>query len=309
MPAETISICVPVYNGADWLSEALDSALDQTRSDFELLIVDNGSTDDSLAIVQSYAGRDDRVRIEHSDETVSAIANHNRCVDLARGSLVKFLHHDDTLRADCVARMAAVFEEEPTVGLVFSRRDVVLDDPDDPAARAWAEAYGTLHDGFGELELVNGGAGLLDRWLPTFGGTDFANWVAEPSATMLRKEAVRRAGGFNLAVWQSFDIDLWLRVMAVSDVGFIDEPLVRFRHHTLSLSARTSRSHEDWLDRLWLFESLLASPGFERHRKLLRSFRRRELLRVLRRQTGRLVRRNMDLRPLGRYLAHRLRRR
>jgi glycosyltransferase involved in cell wall biosynthesis len=307
--AETISICVPVYNGADWLAEAIDSALAQTRTDFELLIVDNGSTDASLAVAQSYAGRDDRVRLEHSDETVSAIANHNRCLDLARGSLIKFLHHDDALRADCLARMAAVFEQEPAVGLVFSRRDVVLDDPDDPGARAWAQGYGTLHDGFGELELVNSGADLLDRWLQTLGGTDFANWVAEPSATMLRKEAVRRAGGFNLGVWQSFDVDLWLRVMAVSDVGFIDEPLVRFRHHTLSLTARTSRSHEDWLDRLWLFESLLASPGFERHRKLLRSFRRRELIRVARRQIGRLARGNADLRPLGRYLAHRLRRR
>jgi glycosyltransferase involved in cell wall biosynthesis len=307
--AETISICIPVYNGADWLSEAIDSALAQTRTDFELLIVDNGSTDDSLAVARSYAGRDDRVRLEHSDETVSAIANHNRCLDLARGSLIKFLHHDDVLRADCLARMAAVFEQEPAVGLVFSRRDVVLDDPDDPGARAWAQAYGTLHDGFGGLELVNSGADLLDRWLPTFGGTDFANWVAEPSATMLRKEAVRRAGGFNLGVWQSFDVDLWLRVMAVSDVGFIDEPLVRFRHHTLSLTARTSRSHEDWLDRLWLFESLLASPGFERHRKKLRSFRRRELRRVARRQIGRLARGNADLRPLGRYLSHRLRRR
>lgn len=307
MSAETISICIPVYNGADWLSEAIDSALAQTRTDFELLIVDNGSADDTLAISQSYAERDDRIRVEHSDETVSAIANHSRCLDLARGSLIKFLHHDDTLRPDCVGRMAEVFEQQPTVGLVFSRREVVLDDPDDPSARAWARAHGTIHDGFGELELVNSGADLLDRWLPTFGGADFANWVAEPSGTMLRKEAVRRVGGFNLGVWQSFDIDLWLRVLAVSDVGFIDEPLVRFRHHALSLTARTSRDREDWLDRLWLFESLLASPGFERHQKMLRSFRRRELLRVARRQVGRLTRRNLSLRPIGRYLAHRLR--
>jgi glycosyltransferase involved in cell wall biosynthesis len=305
VPAETISICIPVFNGADWLAEAIDSALAQTRPEFELLVVDNGSTDDSAAIVASYT--DERIRFEGFGSTVSATANHNRCVDLARGTLIKFLHHDDTLRADCVELMARLFEDEPRAGLVFSRREVVLDDPDDPAAVAWADAYGTLHDGFGSLERLNHGPDLLDRWLPTLGGEDLENWVAEPSGTMLRKQTVQHVGGFNDRVWQSFDIDLWLRIMAVADVGFIDEPLVSFRHHTLSLSARTSRSHEDWLDRLWLFESLLSAPGFERHEGTLRSFRRRELLRVVRRQLGRLARGNWSIRPLGRYLAHRIR--
>jgi glutamine synthetase adenylyltransferase len=122
---------------------------------------------------------------------------------------------------------------------------------------------------------------------------------------MLRRYLVERVGGFNSRVRQSFDIDLW-RLMAVSDVGYVDEPLVTFRHHTQSLTADMAASHHDWLDRLWLFESLLASPGFAGRRRMLRSFRRRELLRVARRQLGRLVRGDWDLRPLRAYLRYRL---
>jgi glycosyltransferase involved in cell wall biosynthesis len=303
----SISICIPVFNGAAWLRQTMESALAQTRSDFELLVVDNGSSDDSLELARTVATDDGRVRVEHFDETVAAIASHNRCLARARGFLIKFLHQDDTLRADCVEQMASVFEQAPSVGLVFSRREVVLDDPEDPAAQAWIRTYATLHDGFGPLEPVNSGSELLDRWLPTFGDADFENWVAEPSATMLRRDVVERVGGFHPRVRQSFDIDLWLRVMGVSDVGFVDEPLVTFRHHTRSLSAEMSRSHGDWLDRLWLFESLLSSAGFEDRRRMLRSFRRRELLRVVRRQLGRLVRGERDLRPLGAYLRYRLR--
>jgi len=203
--------------------------------------------------------------------------------------------------------MAAILDEAPTVGLVFARRDVVLDEPDDPDAQAWSKRYATLHDAFGPLERVNNGEQLLERWLATFGASDFENWVAEPSATMLRRQPVERVGSFNPRVRQSFDIDLWLRLMAVGDVGFIDAPLVRFRHHTQSLTARMSRSHDDWLDRLWLFESLLSAPRFERHAPMLRTFRRQELVRVVRRQAGRLVRRRWDLSPLAEYLRYRIR--
>jgi glycosyltransferase involved in cell wall biosynthesis len=309
MSDRPISICIPVHNGARWLNAAIDSALGQTRTDFELLVVDNGSTDTSVEIAHTFAERDPRVRIEHFDTTVGAIENHNRCVELAAGGLIKFLHHDDLLYPQCLERMAAIFDEEPAVGLVFSRRDIMLEDPADPDARSWARTYSTLHDKFAALDRVNRGPDLLEQWLPAFGTPGhLENWIAEPSAAMLRREVFERVGFFNPHVWQSFDIDLWLRVVAVYDVGFVDEPLVSFRHHRRSLTASVSRSHEDWLDLLWLFESLLAAPGFARHRRMLRAFRRRELLRVVRRQLGRLVRGNRDLRPLGTYVTHRIRR-
>lgn len=304
----SISVCIPVYNGERWLGEAIESVLGQTRSDFELLIVDDASSDGSPEVAAVAARRDDRIRVVENPKTIGAVPNHNRCLELAEGELVKFLHHDDRLRSDCLERMAAVFEANPSVGLVFSRREILLDNPRDPAAQEWKREHEILHSGFGGLQEVNDGQALLARYLPTFGEAEFANWIGEPSAVMVQRSAVDRIGGFDECVRQSFDIDLWVRLMASHDVGFVGEPLVAFRHHAASLTAEIAVRQDDWLDRLWILEGLLEDQALAPEHPRIRRFRRRELLRVVKRQLGRVVRGNRDVRPLRGYVRHRLRR-
>src|SRR5574337_302054 len=103
-----VSICVPTYNGAAYLADCLDSALAQTFADFELLIVDDCSSDDTLAIATTYARRDPRVRIVVNDATLGLVGNWNRCVRLSRGRWIKFIFQDDLILSTCVARMLAV---------------------------------------------------------------------------------------------------------------------------------------------------------------------------------------------------------
>ena len=304
--ALSISVCIPVYNGERWLGEAIRSVLDQTRSDFELLIVDNHSDDGSFGLASEAARSDSRVRLVENMQTVGAVPNHNRCLQLAEGELVKFLHHDDLLREDCLERMAALFEANPRVGLVFSRREILLDDPSDPAALEWKREHEVLHAGFGQLREVNDGRALLSAYLPCFGEPEFAKWIGEPSAVMVRRSAVESMGGFDERVRQSFDIELWVRLMAAHDVGFVDEPLASFRHHGESLTAGIAVRRDDWLDRLWILEGLLGDPNLASERARIRRYRRRELARVLRRQAGRVARGNRDLRPLGGYFRRRL---
>ena len=304
--ALSISVCIPVYNGERWLGDAIRSVLDQTRSDFELLIVDNHSSDGSFELASEAARSDSRVRVVENPQTIGAVPNHNRCLALAEGELVKFLHHDDRLRADCLERMAAVFEANPSVGLVFSRREILLDDPSDPAAQEWKHEHEVLHEGFGRLQEVNDGRALLGRYLPIFGEADYANWIGEPSAVMVRRLAVEQVGGFDERVRQSFDIELWLRLLAAHDAGFVDEPLASFRHHGASLTADIAVRRDDWLDRLWILEGLLEDANLASEHARIRRYRRRELARVLRRQVGRAARGNRDLRPLGGYFRRRL---
>jgi glycosyltransferase involved in cell wall biosynthesis len=305
----SISVCIPAYNGERWLGEAIESVLAQTRQDFELLIVDNHSSDGSFGLATEAARRDDRIRVVENRETIGAVPNHNRCLALAQGDLIKFLHHDDRIREHCLERMAAVFEANPRVGLVFSRREILLDEPEDLSAQAWKREHEILHSGFGELGEVNDGPSLLRRYLPTFGEIEYANWIGEPSAVMLRRSAAERLGGFDERVRQSFDIELWLRVMASHDVGFVDEPLAVFRHHEESLTAHVAVLRADWLDRLWIFEGLLNDPLLASEYRRIRRYRRRELARVVRRQLGRLARGQHDLRPFAGYLRYRVRRR
>ena len=302
----SISVCIPVYNGDRWLREAIESVLVQTRSDFELLIVDDHSSDGSLQVASEAARGDGRIRVLENAETIAAVPNHNRCLQLAERDLVKFLHQDDRLRDDCLERMAAVFGANPSVGLVFSRREILLDDLTDAAAGEWKRKHEVLHAGFGRLSEVNDGRTMLDRYLPTFGEVEFANWVGEPSAVMLRRSAVEAVGGFDERVRQSFDLELWVRLMAAHDIGFVDEPLVTFRHHGDSLTAEIAARRDDWLDRLWILDGLLDDPALASEHARIMRYRRRELARVLKRQLGRIARGDGDLRPLAGYLRHRL---
>jgi glycosyltransferase involved in cell wall biosynthesis len=301
-----VSICIPAYNGAEWIDAAIDSALAQTYTDFELLVVDDCSTDATRERV--LARGDERLRLSVNDAPLGAVGNHNRCVDLAGGDLIKFLHQDDLLYPDCLEQMAAVFERQPTVGLVFAPRDVILDEPADPDAVEWMRRYGSLHGGFRRLKAFNRGADLLDEYLPSLRGPVYYNWIGEPSAVAVRRACFEQVGRFQPRMAQSFDIEMWLRILAVADVGFVSERLTAFRHHSRSLSATTAQSGKDWLDLLWLLEGVLGSPALStRNRAMLRRFRRRELLRAFKRQAARIVRKDRDHGALWDYLAYRAR--
>jgi glycosyltransferase involved in cell wall biosynthesis len=307
MPGPTISTCIPVRNGAQWIDAAIDSALAQTRQDFEILVVENASTDGTGDLVRRRSTEDSRIRLERFEQPVSAPANHNRAIRLARGELVKFLHADDVLYPDCLERMAAIFDAHPQVGFVFARRHIQLENPDDPEALDWARRYGSLHGSFTALGEVNRGQELLAQYLPTFGDSQYQNWIGEPSAVMVRRECFERVGAFSDRLRQSWDLELWLRIFAVCEVGFVDEPLGAFRYHPRSLTSRNARVRADWLDLLWLYEGLLSEEALEPYHGMIRRFRHRQARRVLRRQLGRLRGGDLDLRPLGAYFAHRVR--
>jgi glycosyltransferase involved in cell wall biosynthesis len=298
-----VSICIPVRDGSRWIDEAIDSVFAQSYSDIELVVVDDGSRDDTLERVR--ARSDERVRAVVNENPAGPAANHSRCVEVARGELVKFLHHDDVLYPSCVERMAGVLETHPNVGLVFSRRDVLLEDPHDAGALRWRESYGDLHARFEAIEAVTRGSDVLRQYVPALRGPHVDNWIGEPSAVMVRRSCFDRVGLFNSRMRLTYDLEMWLRIAAAFDVGFIDEPLVGYRHHSSSWTAATARTRTDWLDLLWMLEGLLQTPGLETHRRQLERFRRIELARTVRRQVRRLLRRNWDLAPLREYLAYR----
>src|SRR5438093_1026213 len=100
-----VSVCVPTYNGARFLSQCLDTALAQTWGDFELLIVDDRSTDDTYEIAAEYATRDGRIKLYQNDRNLGLAGNWNRCVQLSRGQWIKFLFQDDLLDVTCISRM------------------------------------------------------------------------------------------------------------------------------------------------------------------------------------------------------------
>jgi glycosyltransferase involved in cell wall biosynthesis len=115
--APCVSIGIPVYNGENYLSEAIESILSQTFGDFELIICDNASEDRTREICEDYARRDERIRYFRNPSNLGAGPNYDLCFEKARGKYFKWAAHDDMLREDFL---------EKTVTLMEDRQDAVL---------------------------------------------------------------------------------------------------------------------------------------------------------------------------------------
>jgi glycosyltransferase involved in cell wall biosynthesis len=308
VPAPLVSVCVPTYNNAPYVGAALESALAQTYAPLELLVVDNGSEDGTLELVRSHD--DPRLRVAVNRDRVGLVANHNECVRLARGDWIKFLHADDVLRPESVERLMDVARRSDRVGLVFTRRSILLERPDDPEARAWAARYAEVHHRFGTLAPVNPGRELFDRWLAgLLRERNTENWIGEPTSVLVRRDAFARVGLFHTHLSQLSDVEMWLRIAFFYDVGFVDEELWSYRRHDESSSSHHASGGDSWLQRLWLIEGLLQHPEIRAAHPELRRARLAEAPYAVRRTAGRIARRRPFARLVREYLAYLARRR
>jgi glycosyltransferase involved in cell wall biosynthesis len=294
-----VAVCMPAYNAAAWITEAIESVLAQTCTDFELVVSDNASTDDTAAIARSFD--DPRVRVSSVARKVSPVENHNRSVRLSSAPYVKFLHADDELLPTCLEEMVGAAQASERVGIVFAPRRVRLEGPD----VEWVERFGRSHELFEGLAPVSDGLALFRQLLAA---RLEHNWVGEPSNVLATRACLREIGLFTPHLFQIADFELWLRSMLRFDVGFVDRELTIYRHHSASVTATNARLGRDWLDRLWLYEGLLANPALPAaERGRVRALRNAALRRaLLRSQPRRLARRRFST-DLPRYLAYRLR--
>ena len=303
MSAPRVSVCIPAHDAGDHLEETLASVWAQDDHDFEVVVVDDGSSDGTAAILA--AQTDPRLRVYRHPRNRGQRRAVGEAVGQARGELIKFLDADDLLRSDCIGKMARALDDHPSAAFVFSPREIRVEDPGDPRVAWWLEHLSTLHDGFGGLEELNDGTELLRRYLQAgLGG----NWVAEPAGVMARRASLLRAGGYALCVRQNTDMDLWVRLMALGDVAFLDEPLYTYRLALSGVTGSNDGGERHWLDTLWIAEGLIATERFPLPAELRRA-RRTRLIRALRRAASDVARRRpgaaRELRDLAAYGRHR----
>lgn len=117
-----VSVGLPVYNGGRFLKEALDSILAQTFADFELILSDNASTDNTEEICRVYAERDERIRYSRNKTNLGAAKNFNRTFELSSGQYFKWAAHDDICAPDFLLRCAEALDRDPTVILCYPRQ-------------------------------------------------------------------------------------------------------------------------------------------------------------------------------------------
>ncbi|MEV4596442.1 glycosyltransferase family A protein [Amycolatopsis sp. NPDC049253] len=120
-----LTIGLPVYNGEEFLGEALDALLGQTYEDFELVISDNASADGTEEICRQYARKDSRIRYVRQARNIGATPNHNVLLDMARGELFKWASHDDLYGRELLAKCIAVLDERPEVIVAHSHQAII----------------------------------------------------------------------------------------------------------------------------------------------------------------------------------------
>lgn len=113
-----VSILIPAFNRKQFIGECIQSALDQTYTDLEVVVVDNASDDGTWEICQRFAARDQRVRVFRNDTNIGPVRNWKRCAKEATGEFSKILFSDDTLEPDCLAEMVPKLED-PDIALVY----------------------------------------------------------------------------------------------------------------------------------------------------------------------------------------------
>lgn len=248
-----VSVCVPMYNNSATIERCLRSVLDQDGVEFEIVIVDDQSTDDGAATASKLLRAGDR--LIRNESRLGLNGNHNKCLELARGEYIQFLHGDDWLLPGALQTLARCFDD-PGVGLAFAPRRVQTDD------LPWSErrrAPSKLHVYFVKLREHNRGSSLVLQIVALWGAS--ANLIGEPSCVMFRRRLALGAGGFRDDVYQTVDLDFWLRLMQRSAVCFVPEEL-SVRHHTASTeSANITKAQRHWLDQLRILTWMIVDPA------------------------------------------------
>ena len=209
-----LSVCLPTCNGEAYVAEALRSVLQQSYADFEVVAVDDGSSDRTGEILQ---GCDDpRVRIYQNPCQRGIPGNWNASVELARGEYVCVFHQDDVMLADNLARKMALFETDPGLSLVHSRADPIVEAEAPSRLAGWMEQA--------EADFVAEGEAYFRKLLLR------GNCIAA-STVMVRREQLAAAGGFNETLGFACDYEMWMKLCLEGRVGFLHDALVRYRWH------------------------------------------------------------------------------
>ena len=242
--AHFVSIILPIYNGARFLSECLESALSQSYDNFEIVALDNASTDRTREILDRFASKDRRLRILTNAETVPVIQNWNRAISAAapKSRYIKILHADDAIYPNCLEKMLAVVNRHPEVGVVGSLR----------------------HRG-SSLECL-GLPPTQDSFDGRIMARDFLRqqkFVLAPSSSLFRADLVRARCPFYPEDLLHADIAACLAILLRSDFGFVHEPLTLSRVHADSITAKIAGEQQtlahEWLALLRQFGPFLFS--------------------------------------------------
>jgi glycosyltransferase involved in cell wall biosynthesis len=214
-----VSVILTSYNHARYLRSAIESVLSQTFPDFELIVWDDASTDESWEIINSY--KDERIRAFRNPVNMHR-GNINRGLEQAQGEYIAIHHSDDVWKPEKLEEQVAILDSQPEIGAVFS--DVIVIDEQGSILPEGSHPYQTI---FAQPNRTR------HEWLNYFFYR--GNALCHPTA-LVRKRCYDEVGGYRYNLGQSADFDMWIRLCMKYEIHILAHKLIYLRVHSNNMS-------------------------------------------------------------------------
>jgi GT2 family glycosyltransferase len=234
----TVSVVVPAYNCAAFIGRTLETLVAQTCRDIEIVVVDDGSTDDTLTIVRAAAERDARIVVIVQPHSGKAAAARNRGIRAARGELVTFLDADDLCHAERISEQLAAFRRLPELGMVFCDIAKFTDERTILEQIGYLQGLDFLNMAADHLQHIEGNLYACDYRFYNFMS---ARLTSITTCTVMIRRAVldQEPYCFNETFHIGEDVDLWFRLAMRCRAGFVSRVLSYYRQRPGSLMSNT----------------------------------------------------------------------
>jgi glycosyltransferase involved in cell wall biosynthesis len=240
--APLVSICIPTHNDATVVKDALSSAMGQSYSPLEIVVIDNHSSDDTWRIVTDAANSDERIRTFRNDENIGMAHNFSACVAAARGNFVLILCADDVLDPGCIGVLAEALRDHPDAVFAACGRNAT-DRSLEPQRVLRART---------STEKVDGDKLIRECFV-------HGNRIGEPSAVLFKRAPAHR--GFNPEYSQALDLEMWFYLLGQGSAILVAEPLCFIRQHALQTTQANIASGRIVEDKRLLFRQYGGKVG------------------------------------------------
>ncbi len=224
MAKDLVSVCVPTFNGAQFIKQTLESILGQTHDQLEVIIQDDGSTDNTMEIVRSFV--DPRITVRTSPENLGGASNWNAATSSFRGKYVKVVCQDDLLDSNCIEEEVRTLDAKPEAAFCWSRRRVI-----NQSGKTILNSIGGRSNG--QIQYFHDDIRSVIR-----GGK---NPFGEPCCVMMRSDAFAKTSGF--AGTYLIDFQMWLQLWEKGGAVATGKTMSSFRVSPSSWTSKLRGTH------------------------------------------------------------------